>query len=158
MQLPPLLFEINTLGVRSVMRTNMLQNVRNVVNRCWMKFSMLWENHGILPDVLYAKYALLSCDVNSRNVDEISEMKDFLLIQSTTSQCVNPVSTLDLFDKWKKLKHEESRRSSICYRRYLWSSLNSGVLHVHFVRHKILFFVVTPNPNFPTPVNTNVIS
>jgi hypothetical protein len=48
-------------------------------------------------------------------VDEISGMKDFLLIQVTTSQCVNPVNTSDLFDKWRKSKHED-RRSNICYR------------------------------------------
>ena len=54
-------------------------------------------------------------NINSRNVDEISGMKDFLLIQLTTSQCVNPVNTSDSFDKWRRLKHE-GRRSDICYR------------------------------------------
>lgn len=49
-------FEINTLGVRNVMKINMLQSVPNVANQYWMKFSMLWGNHGILRDVLYAKF------------------------------------------------------------------------------------------------------
>lgn len=109
MQLLHLSFETNILGVRSVTRINTLQNVPNVVNRYWMKFSTLWEKHGILPDVLYAKYVLVSYNVNSRNVDEISEITDFLLIQVITSQCVNPVNTSDLSDKWRKLKHDERK-------------------------------------------------
>jgi hypothetical protein len=49
-------FEINILGVRNVTRINMPPSVPNVANQFWMKFSMPWEKHGILQDVLYAKF------------------------------------------------------------------------------------------------------
>ena len=99
-------FETNILGVKSVMRTSIHRNVLNVANRYWMKFSMQWVKHGILLDVLCAKYPLLFVVANTRNVDEISEMKDSLLIQLITSQCVNLANTLDLFDKLRKSKRE----------------------------------------------------
>jgi len=76
-----LLYVINILGVKGVMKTNMHRNALHVANLFWMKFSMPWERLGTLQDVSSA-----------RNVDQISEMMDSLLTQLITSQCAKLVN------------------------------------------------------------------
>ena len=88
-------------------------------------------------------------------------MKGSSLIQMTTSQCVNPVNTSDLFDKWRKLKPEESKRSRYLFNRgdisgyhvFYWSFTHSFSLST-----ENLHSAVAPIPISQLRVNTNVIS
>jgi hypothetical protein len=59
---------------------------------------MPWARHGILRDVLYARYA--SSEIaDYRNVTVISGMMDFSLIRKITNLCARHVNMCDLYDK-----------------------------------------------------------